>query len=50
MQGGINVCVSTQLSAHRQHLPLPSSAGGKEQEDRVKDGKKKQFDVRRCKT
>lgn len=38
------------LSTHRQHLPLPSSADGKGWEDRMKDGKKKQFDERRYKT
>lgn len=42
--------MSTQHSAHRQHLPLPSSADGKGWEDRMKDGKKKQIDERRHKT
>lgn len=48
MQAGVNG--STQHSAHRQHLPLPSSADGKGWEDRMKVGKKKQFDERRYKS
>lgn len=42
------MCVHSAL--HSKHLPLPSSADGRGWEDRMKDGKKKQFDERRHKT